>query len=129
MKQCKRCREIFRNTYSGGLCFGCQTELTNNNELDRWIRTHKAHQELVAEYFTPEDPIEKKRRYSMALVTMGVAAMVPREEILRGCSTYGINYTNLPLGIAYKSLGEEISQAYQNKHPNQAQRKSRKEQS
>ena len=112
MKQCKRCREIFRNIYSGGLCFGCTTELTNNNELDRWIRTHKAHQELVAEYFTPEDPTEKRRRVALQWVTLGMAAMQSPQVIRDQLATEGMPYKNLPMSNAYKSLGDEISDAY-----------------
>ena len=123
LKICSRCNEPFKNTYKGGLCFGCVTELKNNNELDTWVNTRKAHHELVAEHFTPEDPFNKRRRMGMELVSMGVAAQVSRQEIQSTCQRLGYGYKNLPMASAYKSVGKERSHAYQTKHPNLAQRK------
>ena len=124
LKQCKRCKEIFKHTYKGSLCYACTGELKRRDEYDSWLTRQQAYEELIQEHFTPEDPIEKRRRFNMAFVTMGVAAKVSRREINRGLSTHGTHYKALPLGAAYKTVGNEMSQAYKAAHPNNAVRHS-----
>jgi hypothetical protein len=112
LKQCKRCREILKHVYKHGLCWACKGELEARGEVEQWVQRKQVQEELVEAHFTPEDPQEKRRRVALQWVTLGMAAMQSPGVIKEQLASQGMDYKNLPMSSAYKSLSDEISAAY-----------------